>query len=112
MITKEDFWKLKQSDRIEYFLLNEHYNKKYETGCAIGLFYFMFVLLFVYLAFALLFYPINPDSTTLMLSSFPTIFFIMVIGFCLGLIFDVYNLIKHKEKINELIRRYFKIQPK
>jgi len=106
-ITKEDFYKLKQLDRIEFRQRREYLDRnKIETGAVSFLWQMLLIIGFIMLV-ALSLYNINPSSGIRILMLLPLLAKLTGFGFIVLIFLDLYFAFKHKEKIDKLNEEYF-----
>lgn len=114
MINKEDFWKLKQSDRIEYRQIERLIDEKYDTNNTISsihlvVFWFAFILL-ITICLAVI---SGKETALIFASKINKPIKIAIVAFLvIGLFLDMLDTIWNNKEMNKLKRRFFKIEPK
>ena len=107
-ITKEQFNKLKQLDRIEFIQRKDYIEKYYDGNLGSwDLLNRMLVIIGFVLIIALLFYNINPSSTYRILGVIPTLIKLAIVFFVFLKIVEIVIYMKQRKEINKLEEEYF-----
>ena len=112
-ITKEQFNKLNQLDRIEFRQRKDWLDKTYDNNQ--GSFDFIWKIIYIIgfiILLAISMYPINPDSTDKILSTLPIILKLGFICFFILWFFELGITLKNKIETKKLEGEYFKIDIK
>ena len=111
-ITKEDFNKLNQLDRIEFRQKMYFLNKRREESDPqpVGFFYILLTICgFIFLC-ALGMYNINPSSFVTLMNIIPTIIYYGIVFFTILIIIRLYFYCRYKKEEQEIINEYFPME--
>lgn len=109
-ITKEMFWKLPQLSRVEYMLVKKELRDRSNVGVTSSM--VMYTLIFIgYMSLlSLIGYLVNPGFYFKFISVFRIGLGAFTIAIVLGIILDIFLLIRETKKHKEIDERFFNVK--